>query len=522
MIPGVLGLVLLVGAPGAPGADVDGHPWLPGEEPASVSVGTVTGGHLVGGVAIPSDDPRIGLLPTQEARGLRYATAGLVSALARAAGVVAEELPGGRLWLGNLAAEAGGDIPWSRSHNTGRDADIAFHLVDTEGRPAMLPDLLRLDENGWIFTAEGAFHLDAPRTWVLVRALLTDPSISVQHLFISTPLKRLLLAEGRRRGASPAVLKRAGVVLVQPYGALPHDDHIHMRIHCTPLDAAHGCREHGRRRAGAPDIRGRAKAAARRALALFGDPLAETRRRAAHRVGLLGERRAARPLAGLLKDADAGVRRRAAMALVDIGATSQGRSLAAALYRETDGRTRAAMAAAVAELGASGAQTALRKLLSETGPDEPGLEPIRATAAALLAELGAGAAVPAIIDLLVDPEEVVRVAALDALVSLGNVDLGPSHDVWLAWWRRHRREPREKWLSDGFALAGFEVPVEPTREDASALLEAVASEERHVSLNARRVLMRLYGKRDRKQLMWSSFDARWWWRVAVRRSRSRS
>ena len=53
------------------------------------------------------------------------------------------------------------------------------------------------------------------------------------HVFVAAPLRARLLAYaehvGRRRRD---VRMRAAEVLQQPHGALPHDDHFHVRIGC--------------------------------------------------------------------------------------------------------------------------------------------------------------------------------------------------------------------------------------------------------------------------------------------------
>ena len=233
---------------------VDRHPWLPGDVPASVSVGSTKHGYLVRGEALPADDPSIRSLPTQAARDLGYGTERLIRALVRAGHAVAGAFPGSVVWLGNIGRRHGGDIPWSVSHNSGRDADIAFPLVDPAGRPATRPDLVELDEHGWAFDAEGAVRLDVARTWVLVLSLLEDPEVVVQYLFVSRPLAALIIRDATRRGAGPELLERARSVLVQPRGSLPHDDHLHLRIHCSEKDAANGCREVGPQREGAVDV----------------------------------------------------------------------------------------------------------------------------------------------------------------------------------------------------------------------------------------------------------------------------
>ena len=142
------------------------------------------------------------------------------------------------LGVGNLSRARGGSIaPYSRSHQSGRDADLAFYRLDRRGRPVAAEDLDAFDDRG---RGPGGTTFDAVRGFTLVEALVTDPVIDVRWIFVSRPLRALLLAEGRRRGAPEAVLRRAAAVLHQPSDAPPHADHFHLRIRCAAGER--GCR----------------------------------------------------------------------------------------------------------------------------------------------------------------------------------------------------------------------------------------------------------------------------------------
>jgi penicillin-insensitive murein endopeptidase len=60
----------------------------------------------------------------------------LVSLIERAAERVAV-LPGARLTVGELSAESGGSPPAIARTRTGRDADLAFYMLDARGRPTI-------------------------------------------------------------------------------------------------------------------------------------------------------------------------------------------------------------------------------------------------------------------------------------------------------------------------------------------------------------------------------------------------
>jgi len=198
-----------------------------GETPTrapSHSVGRANRGSLEGGVPI-TESATLRVLPRRhKARCLNYGTGRLVHALEHAAAKVG----GPPLGVGDIARARGGSIaPLSRSHQSGRDADLAFYAVK-----GALDDLEKL----------APAELDVKRQWQLVAALLEDPSIQVKWMFVSDEIRGALLAEGARVKAAPATLARATAVLHQPSDAPPHDDHLHLRIACTAEEQAAGCR----------------------------------------------------------------------------------------------------------------------------------------------------------------------------------------------------------------------------------------------------------------------------------------
>ncbi|MBZ4420633.1 penicillin-insensitive murein endopeptidase [Myxococcus sp. RHSTA-1-4] len=215
----------------------------PTPHPRALSVGRASRGELRGARALESDDA-VRLLPRRHlSRCLNWATPRLVAALKRAGEAVRRHLPDSPpLGVGDLSRAAGGPIPpYSRSHQSGRDADLAFFQVDEQGQPVPAEDLLPFDTKGR--ASEGRLRFDARRTWLVVRALLEDPEVDVQWMFISNALRRELLEEARRLNEPAALVERAASVLHQPTDSSPHDDHVHLRIRCTPEERAEGCRD---------------------------------------------------------------------------------------------------------------------------------------------------------------------------------------------------------------------------------------------------------------------------------------
>lgn len=86
---------------------------------------------------------------------------------------------------------------------------------------------------------------DLQRNWFFVRALLTDPEIEVQWIFIQRDLAARMLEHAGLMGEDPALLARAAFVMHQPSHSDPHDDHMHVRVFCDPHDRAYGCADRG-------------------------------------------------------------------------------------------------------------------------------------------------------------------------------------------------------------------------------------------------------------------------------------
>lgn len=232
MIRMILSMALVAGAASA-------EPRFCSESPIpaqAASVGRPSAGALRGAVKLEVG-AFLRLLPRQAQRCIDWGTPRLVAAIERAARAVAQALPSRvPLGVGDLSRARGGPIrSYSRSHQSGRDADLAFFLLDERGRPAAADDLLTLDSSLRGVTTEGAMRFfDVVRNWQLVRALLADPGIHVRWLFLSNPLRAALLDEARREGTPQPLLARAAQVLHQPSDAPPHADHLHLRIACEP------------------------------------------------------------------------------------------------------------------------------------------------------------------------------------------------------------------------------------------------------------------------------------------------
>lgn len=215
------------------------------------SVGLPHQGVITGALALPKSGPGFKRFRTDD---VRWGNPRLVRAIQRAAARVAEERPGGAaLVVADIAARNGGQVPRHRSHRTGRDADLLFYAQHADGRPMQSPGFVRFQSDGLAAGDNGGFvRFDVDRNWRLVRALMTDPEAGIQYLFVARWLEALLVEHAIASDEDLEVIWRAQVVLRQPGDSAAHDDHFHIRIGCTPEEAAGGCEGGGPHRSWLP------------------------------------------------------------------------------------------------------------------------------------------------------------------------------------------------------------------------------------------------------------------------------
>jgi penicillin-insensitive murein endopeptidase len=228
---------------------------------SSISLGSHAKGALVHGAAMPLEGAGYLVHADWRARGHRYGTDEMVRWLTEVFAEAKQADPDSTVYLGDISARRGGDAAKHRSHASGRDVDIFLLVSDADGRALHdLPAMLHFAGDGrasrWSPGRPGRTirepvpeaRLDARRNWALVRTMLSRPGAEVQWIFIHEPLAALLIAEGERAGAGPAVLAKARGVMRQPTDSQPHDDHMHVRLFCAPSDRALGCMDKGPKR----------------------------------------------------------------------------------------------------------------------------------------------------------------------------------------------------------------------------------------------------------------------------------
>lgn len=503
-------------------------PLLPGESATrSRSIGTVTTGYVVRARTLEAPGPHHDILPRQRLRNLNHGTDELVAMIEQGAADVARAFPGSTLWVGNIGRRAGGDIPYSVSHNAGRDADLAFYSTDPSGRLVDPPGLMRFDDRGRSLSWQGYYRFDVARNWVLVRSLVTSPHAQVQFLFISNGLRALLLDHARALGEDPSIIDRAALVLRQPGAEIPHDDHLHLRIYCGPDDVASGCINTGRVHPGIDRFEAARRGAIGRARSALRDADAGVRARAIERLVVLravGERE---NIALRLGDPSPGVRRAAAVAIGALGDERHASWLAARLDEETSAQVRDALIRSLGAVGGAGARAALvRRLPSEQavvfgrkGWDE------RMVVLSALDDLDDVAVIPEVAALLGVSDAFLVARARDVLARLANHDPAwiersgtPAVDAWIGWWAE------QGGAGPGVRLAGFQragVDLSGGVADRAAELARAAGDERPwLRINAQRRLMEKTGNTP-ASLSWPARDARTYWTRWVRRNPGR-
>lgn len=155
----------------------------------------------------------------------------LVKALRRAAFQVAKKHGDSALLVGDLSARTGGALDGHNSHQTGRDADVGFYVVNSKGRTLRADRFVAFDDKGNAIGLPGA-RFDDKRNWALVEALLQDRHAKVRYLFVTDALRARLLAYAAKKRAPAELRARAAAAMMSPRDADLHNDHFHIRIAC--------------------------------------------------------------------------------------------------------------------------------------------------------------------------------------------------------------------------------------------------------------------------------------------------
>ncbi len=166
----------------------------------------------------------------------RHGTGELVRLIERGAHEVAFRYPRSRLTVGDLSRPGGGRFRPHVSHQSGRDVDLGFYLLDRRSTPVNVHLFVRLNNKAMGIQWGNLYKFDAARNWALIESLLSHSTTDVQHIFVANAIKRRLLQQAVKEGANPEVLMRARRVITQPRHGAPHRSHFHVRVYCADDD----------------------------------------------------------------------------------------------------------------------------------------------------------------------------------------------------------------------------------------------------------------------------------------------
>jgi len=219
------------------------------DDGTSVSWGKANGGGITNPARLPDEGDGYRVPKRWADRHNRYGTDELVDLIVQVSRRVQMVWPDSRLTIGDMSPERGGPSKHHRSHQSGRDVDLAFFVTDAAGRPVDLEVMRHHGPDGGtsddVESKEPHLVFDVARNWTVVRAIVEHPGAPVQHIFVYEPLALLMLDHARAIGEPLALIWRARELLHQPGDTAPHDDHMHVRILCSTADRAYGCRDYG-------------------------------------------------------------------------------------------------------------------------------------------------------------------------------------------------------------------------------------------------------------------------------------
>ncbi|MBT9558371.1 MAG: penicillin-insensitive murein endopeptidase [Myxococcales bacterium] len=434
----------------------------------SLSLGNASDGHLVAGRTLGDRGPGYRVMAATRRRGYTWGTTELTDAIKRAALEVAGQYPKSTLIVANLSRESGGDIGPSVSHNSGRDADIAFYAIDERGRAVASDQLVLFDAEG--NNAALGLRFDPARNWALVKAFLTDPSIQVQWLFCKGALREKLLLFARRAGEPEALIARASDVLGEPGNSSSHSEHFHIRIYCGLHERLLGCRNYGTLHAWVDDFADDVAARTAELVSSFSSKDDRVVLKAIALIGAIEGHTAGPALVTLIGSERALALRFAALeTLVKLdGLSALIPSLNAVLSGGAQGELRVRLVDALSTIADPSSAATFLSLIGRRG-EAPG---IRARLARGLGLMRHGPAVPALVAALIERREVAQ-SAQEALLRITGRSFGAGKSAitkWQRWWSANQEAPRTDWLKAAFSERGVKFDPKRTKRALSKLV----------------------------------------------------
>ncbi len=430
----------------------------------STSLGRTNGGQLVGAVALPPRGAGYAVLSHALGRKTNFGTAELIAAIERATRAVREAYPGSVLGIGNLGFASGEKIPWSVSHQSGRDGDLGMYATTLDGQPIQAMPFYDFGLDG-LATGPGGqkVRFDVPRNLKLVVTLAEDAEARVQYIFVATWLKEMLLAEARRTGVRSETIAKLAELMHQPTDSNPHADHYHVRLFCSVEDRQYGCLNRGPVRMWV-DLGDREHAEAARRVAsiltMTGRGAEGLHVRALERLGAMMAASEIDAVIAALSSPAKAVRKAALATVITIGDPTAAEGIVRVLPEVTDADWAAALFDAVPALDTEALVPLAERALAPGGVE--GLlhvkvrkmagPKVRIAAIRVLRDAGAARHVEALIALAAERDAGVKRAALDALEHRTCHKLRDAK-AYRAWLERHRAEDELGWIERGLGGA---------------------------------------------------------------------
>ena len=500
--------------------------------PGTVSFGDTSNGRMLRSSRLPDSSDVHYVLPAHIDRPTHYGTQELIALIYDAGARVQERFPGTRIGVGNMSLADGGDISWSRSHNSGRDADLAFLLHDASGRPVDPTTLTPMRADGR--TRAGALYFDVPRNWALVEALVTSDVAHVQWIFIYNPLRTLLLDHARATGADPEVIARAEAVLRQPGDSAPHHDHFHVRVYCSREDRLEGCINIGPRHSFAQLYDDEVELRVRELLRGLMDPDPGIAGACVDFLFRLRPRESATTVALSVPHQSPDVQLRLMDLLEQLGRHGVSGPILPLAESAPDPRVRERAFRLLGALGDPGAAEHLAGMVHRASVTGPGAT--SATSAAThVSDTGRAAAdalravtVPHILPTLIDALETSdgelaqridrvlrRTTAHRSPVDLTRTRTAEQRvehtEWWRQWWEEHGQLTRDEWLTRAFNDAGYPLRDAVGHPEQRVLVEALGSDRDELVFNADR-LLNLHTGIWTPADGWTDSERERWWR----------
>ncbi|MCC6625561.1 MAG: penicillin-insensitive murein endopeptidase [Deltaproteobacteria bacterium] len=464
----------------------------------SVSLGKTSDGSLHAAVELPPKGLGYQVLGHALGRKTNYGTRELIDVIARATTTVAERFPGSKLGVGNLGFESGTKIPWSVSHQAGRDADLGMYATDDAGRPVELVPFVYYGPDLTARSNGRVVRFDLPRNLAFVTTLLADDEARVQYIFVAAWLKDRLIQEARRTGVSAEIIRRMQEVLHQPTDSNPHADHFHLRLFCSKEDRLHGClnRQPPRDWVDLGDEEHRARSLElARILELSDDKL---RVAALDKLAAIRGTPAMDAVVGQLEQGSTRVRKAALATLVTWADPTAAERITALLPRVRDARWASELFGAIPRLDADTlVPLAVRVARAPDAMLHPDVKKnagvdLQVAAISILKEHGGAGEVDLLLELAGSRTKVIAKAATEALAW---ITCQPPKTRFEAWWREHARSDVVAWTRVGLAARGTKrLPASlRSRAGVELLIPLVASRDGALRHCAGRALVEITG-----------------------------